>query len=97
MSHTLETAAQAAGLIDMGLLKIADPALAPEKAVAVLQGRYPAAFVREIPNVRTMPDADYRAAKRDLNSNMHRTIHQKQGEKWLRRAQAKYGTREISK
>lgn len=97
MTHTLETAAQAAGLIDMDLLKVADPALHPEKAIAVLQGRYPAAFVREVRNVRNLSDADYQAAKRDLDSNSRRAIHKKQDEEWLKRAQSKYGTREISK
>lgn len=97
MTHTLETAAQAAGLIDMDLLKIADPALPPEKAVAVLQGRYPAAFVpREIPNARTMSDADYQAAKEKLDSNTHRDFRQEQDKKWLKQAQIKYGTQGAS-
>ena len=97
MSHALETVAQAAGLLDMEMLKIADPALPPEKAVAVLQRRYPAAFARKLPNARTMSDADYRAAKQDLDSNSRRTFHQRQQEEWLKRAQAKYGTRETFK
>ncbi|GAN89814.1 hypothetical protein Gbfr_007_271 [Gluconobacter frateurii M-2] len=97
MTHTLETAAQAAGLIDMDLLKIADPALAPEKAVAVLQGRYPAAFVpREIPNACTMSDADYRAAKQKLDSNTHHDFRQAQDKEWLKQAEIKYGTRGAS-
>lgn len=60
---TLEQTAQAAGLVDMDLLKLVSPDVPPALAVSDLQRRFPGAFPK---NARDMTPAEFKAAEAKL-------------------------------
>ena len=62
MPDILTTTAQAAGLTDPDLLKLARPGLTPDAAVKDLRGRFPAAFGQPL-DVRTCSEAEYAEAR----------------------------------
>ena len=64
MPLELEAAARSAGLMDLDLLKLADPTLAPQSAVAALRAKYPAAFPKD---ARKMSNLEFRDALKALD------------------------------
>ena len=93
MSAELEAAAKSAGLVDMDLVKIAKPGLAPTDAVQDLRKRYPLAFPQI--DARKMTQTEFDAGLRRLIGEDAETRARRVREH-LVREQAKGSVRNLS-
>ena len=67
MPDTLSEAANAAGLLDPDLLKLARTDVPPREAMAELQGKFPDAFKPQ-KHARDMTPAEFKAGMREINT-----------------------------